>query len=228
MPGHLFPHDKEKAGPAIEERLPDGFVMLAWLLPDAVTDMRYAGSCNFMGTPVEGYEAPAAILTLEAAAALKKADDRLKARGFRIKVLDAYRPRRAVKHFLRWSQDLQDTATKMQYYPELEKSRLVAEHYIAPNSSHSRGSTVDVTLFDCSLNCDADMGSPFDFFSECSHAAYTATLSPAQIAHRRLLRRTMLDCGFLPLETEWWHFSLADEPFPETVFDFPVKVYPEK
>ena len=99
MPGHLFPNDKEKAGPAIEERLPDGFVMLAWLLPDAVTDMRYAGSCNFMGTPVEGYEAPAAILTLEAAAALKKADDRLKARGFRIKVLDAYRPPACGKTF---------------------------------------------------------------------------------------------------------------------------------
>lgn len=210
------------------DSLPEGFVMLSSVLPDAMADMRYAGAFNFVGTPIDGYEAPVPIMTREAAEALKKADALLQEKGYRIKIFDAYRPQRAVDHFVRWSRDPRSAAMKARFYPDLEKAQLLSGNYIASKSSHSRGSAVDVTLFDIKLNREADMGSCFDFFGERSHFDYAGPLTARQSANRLLLRQTMISCGFKPLDTEWWHFSLMEEPFPETYFDFPVRSYPGK
>jgi D-alanyl-D-alanine dipeptidase len=205
--------------------LPSGFVYLDAVIPDIHVDLRYSGSHNFVGQRVDGYLAPRAILSREAAAALAQVQAELRPFGLGLLVFDAYRPQRAVDHFVRWAQDLQDTRTKAEFYPGVAKQDLFREVYIAARSSHSRGSTVDLTVV--ALNAPPadgglDMGTGFDFFGPESWPDYP-DLTPAQRAHRLLLRTLMLKHGFRPYPKEWWHFTLADEPFPDTWFDFPVQ-----
>ena len=210
------------AAPAAETYPPEGFVYVHETVPEAVMDVRYYGSDNFVGTRVDGYQAPCAILTRQAAAALLKVQQALKKRGLGIKVFDAYRPQRAVNHFLRWAADLSDERTKAQYYPEVPKSELFARDYLADKSGHSRGSTVDLTVIRLSDGEELDMGTDFDFFGEESAVAYK-NLKPTQLANRRLLQDVMNANGFASYPPEWWHFTLRDEPYPGKYFDFVVK-----
>ena len=200
----------------------ENFVLLTDVIPQALLEVRYFSTFNFVGKRIDGYEQPIILLTAQAASALRKAAEALEKQGYAIKVFDAYRPQRAVDHFLRWSLDLEDTRMKPYFYPNEDKRFLIPNGYIAPKSGHSRGSTVDLTLFDMRTGRDVDMGGCFDYFGTLSHPGCTDGLNEAQIAARMLLRKTMLDAGFRPLETEWWHFTLENEPYPDTYFDFPV------
>ena len=142
--------------------------------------------------------------------------------GFRLRVFDAYRPQKAVDHFMRWAKDPADVRMKKYFYPEMDKRDAIPGGYIAEHSGHTRGSTVDLTLFDMASQRDLDMGGTFDFFGERSHPDY-AGVSGVQHENRMLLQRLMENHGFRPLETEWWHFTLANEPYPDTYFTFPVR-----
>lgn len=198
-----------------------GFVLLSEAVPDAILEIRYYSSYNFVGDRIDGYEEPLALLTREAATALRRVSDELAAKGYRLKVYDAYRPQMAVDHFVRWSRDAADVRMKPYFYPGLDKDELFSRGYIARRSSHSRGSAVDLTLFDMSTGKEVDMGGAFDYFGELSHPGYTG-ITVEQSANRRLLREAMQAQGFVPAKTEWWHFRLADEPYPDTWFTFPV------
>ena len=198
-----------------------GFVLLSDAVPDAILEIRYYSTYNFIGDRIDGYEEPVALLTKEAAAALKEVSDELVAKGYRLKIYDAYRPQMAVSHFMRWALDFEDTRMKEYFYPELEKDVLFPLGYIAEHSGHSRGSTVDLTLFDMTAEKEADMGGAFDFFGELSHPDYTG-ITEEQYQNRMILREAMLAHGFKPLVEEWWHFTLENEPYPNTYFTFPV------
>lgn len=197
------------------------FVLLAEAVPDAILEIRYYSTYNFMGVRVDGYEEPVALLTKESAAALREVSDELAAKGYRLKIYDAYRPQMAVDHFMRWALDLDDTKMKEYFYPELEKDVLFPLGYIAEYSGHSRGSTVDLTLFDMATEKEVDMGGTFDYFGELSHPDYTG-ITEEQYQNRMILREAMLAHGFKPLAEEWWHFTLEDEPYPDIYFTFPV------
>ena len=197
------------------------FVLLTDAVPDAILEIRYYSTYNFVGDRIDGYEEPLAFLTKEAAAALKEVSDDLAARGYRLKIYDAYRPQMAVSHFVRWAQNPQDVRMKEYFYPELEKDTLFPQGYIAEHSGHSRGSTVDLTLFDMRTEKEVDMGGTFDYFGELSHPDYTG-ITGEQYANRMLLREAMTSHGFRPLPEEWWHFTLDNEPYPDTYFTFPV------
>ena len=197
------------------------FVLLGDYVPDIVQEIRYYSSYNFVGERVDGYEEPVALLTMEAARALKSVSKELNVQGYRLKIFDAYRPARAVKHFVLWGIEDLDLRMKPFFYPALEKQELFAKGYIASQSGHSRGSTVDLTLLDMRTGKEVDMGSPFDLFSEVSHPDYRG-VSAEQYQNRMLLQKAMLRNGFLPIDCEWWHFTLKDEPYPEIYFDFPV------
>ncbi len=199
-----------------------GFVSVSEAVPDVLLDIRYFSTYNFMGRRVDGYEMPVALMCREAADALLKASGRAKALGFRLKLWDAYRPQRAVDHFVRWVEDENDTLMKPLFYPETEKSSFYALDFIGRRSGHSRGSAVDLTLFDTRTGTDADMGGFFDFFGPRSRFDFRG-LAPAQRSNRALLRDIMTSAGFEPLEAEWWHFRLIDEPYPDTYFNFPVR-----
>lgn len=208
--------------PASEEEMPADFVVLADVVPDIIQEIRYHSTYNFVGTRVDGYEQPVALATRPAAEALKKVSDELKAQGYRLKIYDTYRPQRAVNHFIRWAENLSDTLMKSQFYPELDKSVLFDQGYICARSGHSRGSTIDLTLFDMRTGQEVDMGGNFDYFGQLSHPDYDG-VTPEQMANRMLLREAMLRHGFNPLAEEWWHFTLKDEPYPDTYFDFPIR-----
>lgn len=199
-----------------------GFVLISEAVPDAILEIRYYSSYNFVGRRIAGYEEPVALLTREAAEALRAVSDDLLRQGYRLKIYDAYRPQCAVDDFKAWALDLEDQEMKACFYPDVEKSRLFEEGYIASRSGHSRGSTVDLTLFDMSTGKEADMGGVFDFFGTRSHADYQGDLTELQIANRKLLRDTMLAHGFKGISTEWWHFTWRNEPYPDTYFNFPV------
>ncbi|MBQ4000092.1 MAG: M15 family metallopeptidase [Oscillospiraceae bacterium] len=200
---------------------PSGFVVLADYIPAAVQEIRYHSSYNFIGDRIDGYEEPVAIITIEAARALKSVSNELIVQGYRLKVFDAYRPTMAVKHFVLWGIEDQDIRMKPYFYPDLEKQELFNKGYIAKRSSHSRGSAVDLTLLDMKTGKEVDMGGPFDFFSELSHPDYKG-ITDEQYENRMTLRRAMLRNGFEPIDCEWWHFVLKDEPYPDTYFEFPV------
>ena len=202
--------------------LPEGFVLVGEAIPDALLDIRYYTTYNFVGARIDGYEAPVAVLTREAADALKLVSDDMKAQGLRLVIYDAYRPQRAVDHFARWAEDIADTRMKAVFYPDVDKADLFEKGFIARRSGHSRGSTVDLTLLDEATGKLLDMGGPFDFFGELSHPDYPG-VTPAQHANRMLLRDAMVTHGFRPLSTEWWHFTLVNEPYPDPYFDFPVR-----
>lgn len=200
----------------------DPFVDLSQVAPDIVCDLHYLTDENFVGTPVDGYRANRCLLTPAAAEALAAVDARLEPVGLGLRVFDAYRPQRAVDHFVRWAQDPDDAVTQPTYYPDIDKSRLFPEGYIAERSSHSRGSTVDLTLIDRKTGEALDMGTRFDFFGPESWPL-NRDLPAQQRANRLLLRSLMVDAGFEPYEQEWWHFTLRDEPFPTRYFDRPVE-----
>ncbi len=200
---------------------PSGFVLLAEYVPGIIQEIRYYSTYNFIGDRIDGYEEPCALLTKEAARALKAVSNELMVQGYRLKVFDAYRPVSAVKHFILWGIEDQDIRMKPYFYPDLQKQELFAKGYIAKQSSHSRGSTIDLTLLDMATGRELDMGSPFDRFGEISHPDYR-DVTQEQYDNRMLLRRAMLRGGFEPIDCEWWHFTLKDEPYPETYFDFPV------
>lgn len=199
-----------------------GFVVLTDVIPDAILEIRYHSTFNFVGARVDGYDEPVALITKEAAAALKKASNDLKSKGYRIKIYDTYRPQTAVNHFERWAKNLTDTLTKAYFYPELDKSVLFDLGFIAHRSGHSRGSTVDLTLFDMSTGKEVDMGGVFDYFGDRSHDDFP-DLTPEQKRNRGILNEAMFAAGFKTIPEEWWHFTLKNEPYPDTYFTFPVR-----
>ena len=199
-----------------------GFVVLAEVVPDIIQEIRYYSTYNFVGDRIDGYKIPCALMTKEAAEALKKVSDEIIKQGYRLKIYDAYRPQMAVDNFVRWAEDISDTRMKKYFYPEVDKTRLFAEGYIDAKSGHSRGSTVDLTLFDMNTGKEVDMGGTFDYFGELSHPDYTGNLTEKQLNNRKYLRDVMIKHGFKPLDTEWWHFTLKNEPYPNTYFTFAV------
>lgn len=196
------------------------FVVLRDLSSQIQEEIRYYGNDNFTGRRVKGYLQPVAILTREAAEALVAVNNNLMQNGLRLKVFDAYRPARAVRSFCQWARVEDDTLTKRSYYPEVEKKDLFRLNYLSSKSTHSRGSTVDLTLVDMETGEEVDMGSHFDFLGDISHFSY-AEITPEQRRNRTLLREAMMQGGFSPIESEWWHFRLRNEPTKE-MFDFPV------
>ena len=198
-----------------------GFVILADHVPSIIQEIRYHGTYNFIGERITGYEEPIALCTIEAARALKSVADELIVKGYRLKVFDAYRPTTAVRHFVLWGIEDTDQRMKQYFYPDIEKEDTFKLGYIAAHSSHSRGSAIDLTLFDMATGREVDMGSPFDMFGEISHPSYT-DLADEQLEARKLLSSSMVRNGFLPYECEWWHFVLEDEPYPDRAFSFPV------
>ncbi|GGO63687.1 M15 family metallopeptidase [Bowmanella pacifica] len=212
------------SGWATAQSMPEDFADMTVLLPDAVYDIRYYGNHNFVGSPVEGYLAPKCILQGKAAKALVKVAQQAAEQGYKLKVFDCYRPTQAVAHFMRWAQDLSDTATKAEYYPNLAKDKLVGE-YIAERSGHSRGATVDLTLMQQDAQGawqELDMGSAFDMFDPLSNTEHPE-ISELQRENRYTLRSLMEAQGFANYAMEWWHYSLSDQPYPDTYFGFPVQ-----
>ena len=217
------------------------FVNITDVIPDAILEIRYFCTYNFVGTRVDGYLEPTALLTKQAAEALKAVSDDLKEQGYRLKIYDAYRPQCAVDHFVRWAANITDTMMKPYFYPDLDKSVLFDQEYIMEKSGHTRGSTIDLTLFDMTTEKEVDMGGTFDWFGPESHpdfcgnpetGEYTGdnsasptgrSITKEQFNNRMILRNAMLRHGFKTLDSEWWHFTLNNEPFPNTYFTFPIK-----
>lgn len=214
----------ERSNSQQEEIMPADFVVLAEVIPDVIQEIRYHSTYNFVGERVDGYEAPIAIITRQAAEALKGVNEEVMAKGYRLKIFDVYRPQRAVNHFIRWAKEVDNVKMKEYFYPEVPKEELFEREYIMARSGHSRGSTVDLTLFNMQTGKEVDMGGTFDWFGERSHPDFE-DITEEQKANRLLLREAMLRHGFKPLDSEWWHFTLADEPYPDTYFDFPIKCY---
>jgi D-alanyl-D-alanine dipeptidase len=206
---------------ASAQERPAQFVDAAALAPGLIVDMRYAGAHNFVGRPIDGYEAPRCLLTQAAAGALAEVARDLARHGLVLKVFDCYRPVRAVAAFVRWARDIGDAAGKAEFYPDVDKRTLFRSGYIASRSGHSRGSTVDLTLAQADGR-ELDMGTPFDFFSPASWPSDPSVSREAR-ANRALLAAAMRRRGFRPYAKEWWHFTLSGEPFPATYFDFPVR-----
>jgi D-alanyl-D-alanine dipeptidase len=209
----------------LNAQLPEGFTALTDSIPDLLIELRYAGANNFMGRPVAGYNDSIGIGTSALAHHLKKVQAELKLMGLGLKIYDAYRPQTAVNDFIRWSKIPSDTLTKHIYYPTLTKNRLFDLGFIASKSGHSRGSTVDLSLIYLkgkNKGKEVDMGGSWDFFGELSNFSYPA-ISEKQKANRNLLRELMLANGFKPYDKEWWHFTLNQEPFPQTYFNFPIE-----
>ena len=210
------------------------FVELAKAVPDAILEIRYYSTYNFVGKRVDGYLEPVALLTRQAADSLRAVSDDLLKQGYRLKIYDAYRPQCAVDHFVRWAADVNDTLMKPYFYPDVPRDKLFKLGYIAEKSGHTRGSTVDLTLFDMATEKEVDMGGTFDWFGLESHPDFggnpqtgeykgNAQITAEQFRNRMILREAMLRHGFKAFDEEWWHFTLKNEPFPDTYFTFPVK-----
>ena len=232
-----------KSDSIVKEQDSSDFVAITDVVPDAILEIRYYGTYNFVGTRIDGYLAPTALLTHQAADSLKAVSDDVISLGYRLKIYDAYRPQMGVDHFVRWAADIADTTMRRYFYPDVDKSRLFELEYIMAKSGHTRGSTVDLTLFDMTTEKEVDMGGTFDWFGPESHpdfcgnpetGQYTGdnskspvnpkrSITPEQFHNRMILRDAMLRHGFKPLDSEWWHFTLKDEPYPDTYFTFPVK-----
>lgn len=207
-----------KSGPVIE--VPE-LVEIAEHIPSLVLDIHYFGINNFVGEPIDGYLSEKALLTQGATNALAEVQKQANEMELGLKIFDAYRPQRAVNHFLYWVTQPDDAQAKTTYYPNIEKSELFEQGYLAERSAHSRGSTVDLTLIKLSDGTELDMGTGFDFFDSTSWGLSKEVSEIAQ-ENRRLLRSLMTDHGFEPFETEWWHFTLKDEPYLEQYFDIPI------
>ena len=203
-------------------KLPEGFVYLKEFLPEARFEVRYATTHNFTGQVVDGYLSDNICLTIEAAEALKKASEYLKKQGYGILIYDAYRPKRAVDFFMEWSKKPEDYSTKEEFYPNFTKEYLFENGYLARRSAHSRGSTVDLTLFYLDTGELVDMGSPYDFLDPISNHG-TDKITEEQTRNRNILKEAMNKAGFKAISTEWWHYTLIDEPYPDTYFDFVIE-----
>ncbi|MDF2577133.1 MAG: hypothetical protein K0S74_617 [Chlamydiales bacterium] len=224
--------------------MPKEFTYLHEIEPSILSDLRYRSSDNFTGAPIVGYESSKIIVTRATAEALKAAQAKFKADGYSLIIYDAYRPQRAVNRFMQWSKDLNNQEMKAWFYPRVDKAKVFELGYVAEKSGHSRGSTVDVSLIrlDSQLkqieprtrtlndgfqffyldDGTIDMGSSFDLFDKASH--YENDLINQEYKDRRTyLKNVMESCGFKNYPEEWWHFTLRDEPFPDTYFDFLVK-----
>ncbi len=196
------------------------FAEISTVIDDAAYDIRYYSSNNFTGNRVQGYHAPRAYMTKEALAALSKAADDLRSQGFRLLIWDSYRPQKAVDNFVTWINDPKDPGDKT-FYPDLQKQDLVKGNYVATKSSHTRGSTVDLTIIRKDGSA-VDMGGTFDLFSEISHPDYPK-VTETQKQNREILRNAMLKAGFKGIDSEWWHYTYKDEPYKDTYFDFDVE-----
>jgi D-alanyl-D-alanine dipeptidase len=229
-----------------ENTMPENFVDLKKAIPSVALEIRYYGDHNFLGTRVDGYQAPKCLVTAPSAEALAKVQAELQEFSLSLKIYDCYRPQQAVDHFVRWAKDIGDTKTREEFYPTLDKRHLFRDGYIAEKSSHSRGSTIDLTIVPfpvpsqesyipgqplraCYLPAaerfgdnSIDMGTGFDCFHELSHPG-NLKMGLQQRIHRLLLKTLMDKYGFRNYDQEWWHFSLRNEPHPDTYFDFPVK-----
>ena len=221
-----------KQQPVTPEEDASGFVSITDVVPDAILEIRYYCTYNFIGDRVPGYEQPVAFLTVPAADSLKVVSDELLKAGYRIKIYDAYRPQCAVDYFMKWAADTADVRMKQYFYPEIEKDEIIPQGFVAEKSGHTRGSTVDLTLFDMATGNDVDMGCTFDYFGLASHpelhpgapAGGYPSINEQQYRNRQILRDAMLAHGFKPYENEWWHFTLKDEPYPDTYFTFPLNM----
>jgi D-alanyl-D-alanine dipeptidase len=222
--GSLHAQDKPALSPA-KTAAEANLVDIRTLVPDMAEDIKYAGSDNFMGTPADGYRAPACLLLRPVAEALARVERDLRTRHQRLKIWDCYRPARAVAHFVRWAHDLADQRTKAKHYPRLDKSQLL-HGYIAESSGHSRGATIDLTMQQCAADgthcAPLDMGTDFDFFDVRAHTD-SAEVTPQQHANRLLLRDAMQREGFRNYPMEWWHYTFEPEPTPHTIYDVPVQ-----
>ncbi|QGG58616.1 peptidase M15 [Paenibacillus sp. B01] len=221
-PKPASPKEEKKPVPERKRKLPSGFVYVDEVIPTAQYEIRYFTDYNFVGARLDGYNAPYAILTKQAAEALKEAHDFLAPKGYGLKIFDAYRPAKAVRQFVAWSKDASDQRMKEEFYPEVDKAKAFKLGYISSRSGHSRGSTVDLTLFERKTGKEADMGSPFDFFGDISSHG-TPEIGKAPAERRALLKRAMELAGFKPYSKEWWHYTLEKEPFPKKYFDFDIE-----
>jgi len=202
--------------------LPTHFVYLREIDPSIIQDIKYFTSDNFMGRPINGYDAPQCIFTKDAALALAKVQQQLKKQSLSLKVFDCYRPQTAVNHFIVWSKDAVDQKMKSLYYPHVNKADCFKLGYVAEKSAHTRGSAVDLTIVRLPTKIELDMGTRFDFMDESSYPLSEKIQGQAR-ENRLLLRRLMQQYGFEPYEKEWWHFTFKNEAYPDTYFDFPVK-----
>lgn len=203
-------------------QIPKGFSYLADIDTTIQSELRYITHNNFIGKPIDGYLNNRLIISTPTANALNKVQEKLTDFGLSLKIFDAYRPQQSVDHFVQWAKVLNDTLMKQQYYPNVAKKDLFKLDYIAAKSGHTRGSTVDLTIIDIKTGKELDMGSSYDFFGESSHPFYPG-ITKEQRSNRFLLRNLMLEAGFKPYAKEWWHFTLKNEPFPKTYFNFPIK-----
>ena len=204
------------------QTLPKGFSYVSEIDATIKKELRYATSNNFIGKPIDGYLKDSLIISTPAAKALKKIQTKLMLSGLSLKIFDAYRPQQAVDHFVRWAKVMNDTLMKQLYYPDVQKSELFTLGFIASKSGHTRGSTIDLSIVDVKTNKEVDMGSSYDFFGEKSHPFYKK-ITEAQMKNRMLLRTIMIKNGFIPYDNEWWHFTLKDEPYPTTYFNFLIE-----
>jgi D-alanyl-D-alanine dipeptidase len=200
----------------------ENFVQVHEVIPNVVYDIRYYSTDNFVGAKVDGYLAPIAFITKKASAGLVQVQNELNIEGLGLKIFDAYRPQKGVDHFVRWGAIPSDTLTKEKYYPEIKKANVFDLGYVATKSGHSRGSTLDLTIINLDSKKALDMGSPWDYFGEISHHD-SPLVSQQQTANRNKLRSIMSKYGFKQYDNEWWHYTLNDEPFPVTYFNFDVK-----
>ena len=197
-----------------------GFDKVYNVIDDAVYDLRYYSPYNFTGNKIRGYKAPVAYMTKEALQALAIAAADLRKQGYRILIWDTYRPQKAVDNFVEWINNPNDEGNKS-FYPKLKKSDLLKGNYVAEKSGHTRGSTIDLTIIKMDGSF-VDMGGTFDLFSEISHPDYKE-LTPEQIKNRKILRDAMTNAGFAGIDSEWWHFTLKDEPYKNTYFNFDIE-----
>lgn len=204
------------------EEKPDNFVYLKTVIPTIQQDIRYFGNNNFVGRPIVGYKKPVCILTSAAAHALLKVQTALNRQNLGLLVFDCYRPQIAVDDFIQWSQNVNDQKMKNLFYPYIDKRNLFKLGYLARRSGHTRGSTVDLTIVDLTSNQIIDMGTSFDFLDPLSHPE-NRDITSEQFKNRMLLRTLMIKFGFIPLKTEWWHFTLKNEPYKNTYFNFLVE-----
>lgn len=197
------------------------FVHLRTIDPTIQQQMAYASTNNFVGRVIPGYQHAECLLTPAAAQALQSAQHDLASTNYGLLVYDCYRPVRAVEYFYTWSLDPNDEINKADYFPRIDKELLFAQGYIALQSGHSRGSTVDLTLIDKTTGVPLDMGTRFDFFGPEAHLDYSH-LTKQQQHNRARLNKLMQTHGFIPYEFEWWHFTLRNEPYPNKAFDIPI------
>ncbi len=201
---------------------PNSFITVNEVIPSAVFDIRYYSKNNFIGVRVNGYEKPLCILTESAVLALTKVQQEISQQGYTLKIFDCYRPQQAVDHFVQWVKNLSDQKMKSKYYPSEDKSQLIEKGYIADQSGHSRGSTLDLTLARKSDSIELDMGTTYDYFDSISNTA-DSRITAEQKENRLLLKSVMEKHGFVNYEKEWWHYTLKDEPYPDMYFNFSVK-----